>query len=193
MMQMLERYNHYSNRAYSGTTYWYRLRATNAFPCGTTGNSNVISFTALIAPSIPTDDPGSGAGCNQITANWQAAANATTYLLDVATTPGFTAGTFVAGYNNVDVGNVTTLVIPGLSAGTTYYYRVRASNGCGTSGNSGTVTYATLGGLSAPVASAATAIGCTGFTAIGAQWQVLPIIILMFLRYCFWKFCWRLQ
>ena len=131
--------------------------------CGTSANSNVISFTTLIAPSIPTADPGSGATCNQITANWQAAANATTYLLDVATDNGFT--TFVPGYNNLDVGNVTTLDIPGLSAGTTYYYRVRASNGCGASGNSATITYATLGGLPAPVATAATAIGCTGFTA----------------------------
>ena len=144
-----------------GTTYWFRVRAIG--PCSTTANSNVISFTTLIAPSIPVANAGTGATCTQITANWQASANSTTYLLDVSTDIAF--GSFVGIYNNLDVGNITTLNITGLTPGTTYYYRVRGSNNCGTSGNSGTITYATLAGPAAPAATAGTAAACTTITA----------------------------
>ncbi len=70
-------------------------------------------------------------------ANWTICADASAYFLDVATDSGFTS--FVAGYNNFNVGNVFTSSVTGLAYGT-YYYRVRAINACGTSANSGTIT-----------------------------------------------------
>lgn len=56
------------------------------------------------SPDAPTAIAGTGATCSEITANWEASANATKYYLDVATDINFT--NFVAGYDNLDVGNV---------------------------------------------------------------------------------------
>ena len=52
------------------------------------------------------------------------------------------SGTFIPNYNNRDVGNNTSFYVVGLTANTTYYYRVRAE-GSGTSGNSNPITVLT--------------------------------------------------
>jgi phosphodiesterase/alkaline phosphatase D-like protein len=57
--------------------------------------------------------------------------------LDVATDPAFVD--FVAGYQNLDVGNVTSRNVTGLTPNTNYYYRLRAYNGNGTSPNSNVI------------------------------------------------------
>src|SRR5204862_3790764 len=78
---------------------------------------------------------------SSFTANWKSGGGggggATGYRLDVATTNNFT--TYVPGYQNLDVGNTTNFPVIGLSAGTHYYYRLRAHNGCATSGNSNVI------------------------------------------------------
>ncbi len=71
---------------------------------------------------------------SSFTANWNSVSGATGYRLDVSTSNSFT--TYVSGYQNLDVGNMTSYPVTGLSAQTTYYYRVRAYNGCATSSNS---------------------------------------------------------
>src|SRR5439155_887271 len=72
---------------------------------------------------------------NSFTANWNNVSGAIDYRLDVSTTNTF--ATYVPGYQDLSVGNVTSYPVTGLSAHTTYYYRVRAYNGCATSNNSG--------------------------------------------------------
>src|SRR6478735_4689709 len=57
-------------------------------------------------------------------ATWQTIAGTNGYLLDVSTSSSFS--TYVEGYHDLDVGNVTGRVVTGLNPGTTYYYRVRA-------------------------------------------------------------------
>jgi len=48
-----------------------------------------------------------------------------------------------AAFKNLDVGNVVSRNVTGLNSGTTYFYRVRAYNGGGTSTNSGTISLTT--------------------------------------------------
>jgi outer membrane protein assembly factor BamB len=75
-------------------------------------------------------------------ASWQSLSGATGYLLDVSTSGSFTS--YVNGYQDLDVGNVTGQVVTGLSQGTTYYYRVRAYDATGTtSGDSNVMTATT--------------------------------------------------
>ena len=63
------------------------------------------------------------------------------YRLDVSTSSSF--GTFVAGFEDLNVGNVTNRSVTGLTPKTSYFYRVRAYNTDGTSANSIVVTIKT--------------------------------------------------
>jgi hypothetical protein len=57
-------------------------------------------------------------------ASWDSASDAIGYLLDVSTNNSFSS--YVNGYHDLNVGNLTGRVVTGLNPGTTYYYRVRA-------------------------------------------------------------------
>jgi len=129
-----------------GTVYYYRIRAYNTV--STSDNSNVI--TAWTAPVAPVATQGTSFTPNSFYANWNSCPSATGYDLDVATDNGFT--NFVSGYNNLDVGNVTTYQVTGVPNNITYYYRVRAYNNGGPSVNSNII--ATV--PPPPVATAAT-------------------------------------
>ena len=121
-----------------GTLYYYCVITSTTSCVIITAFSGAVTIST--APSSPSPSAGTGATATSIIANWVASSGATGYFLDVATDFGFTA--FV--YTNVSVGNVLTYTVTGLASGTTYYYRVRASNTCGTSANLGVITYATL-------------------------------------------------
>jgi hypothetical protein len=87
------------------------------------------------------------------------------YLLDVATDNGFTL--FVSGYHDASIGTGPE-VVGGLTTGVTYFYRVRSVNAGGTSPYSNTIRVPLL---VPPVASGATNITSTGFT---AHWGAVP-------------------
>lgn len=87
--------------------------------------------------SVPIANPATLVTQTSFTANWSAPAEATGYFLDVSDDWAFAS--FVPGFNNFSVASTSSLVT-GLKAGTTYYYRVRATNAKGTSGNSSTIT-----------------------------------------------------
>jgi phosphodiesterase/alkaline phosphatase D-like protein len=123
------------------TIYYYRVRAYNAG--GTGGNSGTITTTTLPnPPPAPTANAASNVTNSSFTANWSSANGATGYRLDVSTNNTFS--NYVSGYQNLDVGSVLLRVVTNLTAGKTYYYRVRAYNGSGTSSNSSIITVITL-------------------------------------------------
>lgn len=122
-------------------TYYYRIRANNAF--GTSPNSNVISLTTSnSAPTAPQATAASNINSTGFTANWNVVGNATEYFIDISTNSNFS--NFVAGYNDLSVGNVQSRNITGLTFNTTYYYRIRAKNAVGTSPNSNVISLTTL-------------------------------------------------
>jgi hypothetical protein len=122
----------------------------------------VISGTTCAKPVVPGTSSAFSASCSGFTAQWGYSNYSTAYFIDVATSSTFAPATIVPAYNNRNVGNVLSLGLTGLNSGITYYYRVRASNSCSTSANSGTMNYATSPSPTvAPVAKAASNIQCT--------------------------------
>ena len=75
-------------------------------------------------------------------ANWSASTGATSYYLDLASDNLFTS--YITGFENLSVGNVTNYSITGLTINSTYYYRIRSYNATGASVNSSTITANTL-------------------------------------------------
>ena len=114
-------------------------------------------------PPPPTANPATYIGSNSFTANWSSVSGATGYRLDVS--PNSSFSTYVAGYQNLNVGNTTSRSVTGLNANTTYYYRVRAYNGSGTSGNSNVVNVTTLSATGPPVVITSPATLIASFSA----------------------------
>jgi len=107
----------------------------------------ILSLTTN-PPAIPVANSASAISSNQFTANWSSADGATGYRLDVSTNGGF--GSFVSGYQDLDAGNTLSRIVSGLNVGMTYYYRVRACNGNGSSGNSDTINVTLITPVACP-------------------------------------------
>ncbi|QQG43355.1 MAG: DNRLRE domain-containing protein [Candidatus Daviesbacteria bacterium] len=93
-----------------------------------------VSLSAAGAPSCGDTKPGSAPtllsatpGANSVNLAWSKAVNPVTYyLVNYSTTP----GTFQFGNPNVGGSDTTSYIVSGLSGGVTYYFKVRAGNGC---------------------------------------------------------------
>ena len=104
-------------------------------------NLDVIGYN-LVIPAAPAAKPATNVTNSGFTAHWSSVTGATSYRLDVSTSSTFSS--YLSGYQNLDLGNVISRNVSGLSAGRSYYYRVRAHNSAGTSGNSNVISVTTL-------------------------------------------------
>jgi len=135
----------------ANSSHSYYVIATNTG--GNSTNSNTVNLTLNPAtPVTPSASPATNITTTGFTANWASVSGATSYKLKVD------SGSFT------DIGNVTSYAVTGLTAGTTHTYTVQASNINGTSSNSTPDISVTLKTI-APVASSATSITDTSFTA----------------------------
>ena len=135
----------------NGTTYFFKVLATNAV--GDSALSNETSATPLGVPGAPTGltaTPGNG----QVTLNWTApSSNGGSAITGYKVYEGTTTG----GENlttPVCSGNTTSCAVTGLTNGTTYFFKVVATNTVGDSAlsNETSATPATVPG--SPVLSA---------------------------------------
>ncbi len=74
-------------------------------------------------------------------ATWDSVSGAKDYLLDVSMSNSFSS--YVAGYHDLEIGNVNGRAVTGLEPGTTYYYRVRPYTAAGSGGYSNVMTATT--------------------------------------------------
>ncbi|NTW32920.1 MAG: LamG domain-containing protein [Bacteroidetes bacterium] len=125
---------------------WSGTTVITASAAGCNGPTTATHTVTINQIEAPTATAATEVASLQFKANWNTVTNAASYALDVSTNNTFASGLII---NNQNVGNVLTYNVTGLTAGITYYYRVRAVNTC-TSGNSNTITATTLniaGGL----------------------------------------------
>ncbi|HEY0945718.1 MAG TPA: immunoglobulin domain-containing protein [Opitutaceae bacterium] len=119
------------------------------------GSAPSLAATLVVGaapvPTAPVANAASNLTRSSFTVSWSALPYAIGYRLDVALDPAFSS--FVTGYENLDVGANLSITVSGLTSGTTYYYRVRAYNSSGTSGNSATLLVTTEAGQAPTITS----------------------------------------
>jgi hypothetical protein len=125
-----------------GTTYYYRIRSQTGALVDSAYSleANATTQGTLSVPAAPSGLTAAPASSSEIDLAWtDNSSNETGFEIDRATNNTFTTGltTFTVG------SNVTTYQSTGLSAGATYYYRVRATNSSGDSSNSNTASNTT--------------------------------------------------
>ena len=114
----------------ANTTYYYRVRAENTAGNGPYTSTTATTQTPVVAPSAVRNLAASAVSASQIDLSWDAPSAGTTpftYRVERATDSAFTQGltTVNASVSGTSLGNA------GISANTTYYYRVRAENTAG--------------------------------------------------------------
>ncbi len=154
----------YSNTGLTAaTTYYYRVAATNSV--GTSSFSNTASATTSdTAPAAPSNASAATISASQINITWtDNSSNETGFALERAAS---SAGPYtqIAALG----ANVTSYSNTGLTASTTYYYRVKANNSVGSSAYSN-VTSATTS-LVAPAAPSSAAATVASTSQINLTW-----------------------
>ncbi len=114
----------------SAGNYIFNINASKA----NTFSRDYSQTVYFVNNPTPTATSATNIQSTSFSANWNAVPGATGYKIDVATDINFNS--ILSNYNDLDVGNVTTLTVTNLSFNTPYYYRIRSYNSAGTSDNS---------------------------------------------------------
>ncbi len=148
------------------TPYYFRVRSYNSG--ATSASSDSGSATTLPpAPGAPFLTAATATSSSGFTANWSTVTHATVYWIDVSTNAGFTG--LLPSYSNANAGTGSSFAVSGLTAGATYYYRLRAANASGTSASSDPLSVTLL--PASPQAAAPQKLGRSGFI---ATWNAVP-------------------
>ncbi len=153
----------------AGTTYYYRVRATIG---GTNDSANSITASAttlnLGAPAAPSVLGATAVSSSQINLAWSDnSTNETAFEIDRASDSGFTNGLTTASVGS----NVTTYQSTGLSATTTYYYRVRATVGGGNDSLNSNTASATTQVVAPPAAPSVLGATAVSTSQINLSWS----------------------
>jgi len=139
------------NNISAGTTYYYRVAAYNNG--GTSSESSFVSVTTM--PDAPTSVVAMVNSANSITVSWKEVLGATGYRIYRSTT---SSGTYELAGTTATLSYANS----GLTAGTTYYYKVTAYNDGGEGSQSYNVSATTL--PMAPTSITATANSTSSIT-----------------------------
>jgi regulation of enolase protein 1 (concanavalin A-like superfamily) len=142
-----------------GTTYFYRVRATNTV--GDSANSNVASATTDVptAPAAPSNLVATSVNSTTISLSWtDNASNETGFIIERS--PDGLSGWTQIATPAADATSYSNSL--GLDPNTTYYYRVRATNAVGDSGNSNVASAKTAPATVLPAPWASSDVGSTG-------------------------------
>lgn len=127
------------------TQYYYFIYAYNNSSCAggpAYNTSGPLTGSAITCPAVPNAVTTASVTSTGFTLNWTAptggSAGSVNYSIQVTTDAGYT--TNISGSPFLVTGPTATLNISGLSASTTYYYRILASNGCNSPYVTGSVT-----------------------------------------------------
>jgi hypothetical protein len=131
------------------TQYYYFIYAFNNTSCygGPVYNTaGPLTGNGITCPAIPNSVVTANVTSSGFTLNWATptggSASSITYTVQITTDSGYTAN--ISGSPFSIAAPTVTKVLTGLTAGTTYYYRILASNGCNSSYVTGSVTTTAL-------------------------------------------------
>jgi len=111
---------------------------------GSSSGNSVPSCNDAAPGGAPTLISATPTGPNQITLTWTKAADPVTgYVV----TYGLVSGLQQYGNPGIGGGSTTSYIVQSLSGGTTYYFRVRASNGCNGGSYSNEISAVATGGV----------------------------------------------
>jgi fibronectin type 3 domain-containing protein len=150
----------------AGTTYYFVVKA--AANSTMSGASNETSATPQSPPPQPPQPPANltaSAGVGKVSLSWSAVAAATSYNVYEGTASGSESGTPVASGVSV-----TSTDITGLTAGTTYYFVVKAVSGGGVSGASNEISATPQ---AAPPAAPANLTATAGIGKVSLSWSAV--------------------
>jgi len=126
----------------ANTTYYYKVSASNS--AGESAQSSSVSAkTSESIPSTPTDVSAEAASSTSITVSWSSVTGATGYKV-------YRSSSSSGTYSKAGDATTTSYTDTGLTANTTYYYKVSASNSAGESSQSSSVSAKTSASVSIP-------------------------------------------